>query len=74
MILDNRRITIIEVADDVGISFGLCQAIFMDALGMKRAARKLVPKLLNCEQKQRSMDIAQVMLATFRFPQKGHNW
>ena len=28
MILNNHRITIREVADDVGISFGLCQAIF----------------------------------------------
>ena len=27
MILDNRRITIREVADDVEISFGLCQVI-----------------------------------------------
>ena len=36
MILENRRITIREVADDVGISFGSCQAIFSDVLGMKR--------------------------------------
>ena len=35
MILDNRRITIREVADDVGISFGSCQAIFMDVLGVR---------------------------------------
>ena len=26
-ILDNRRITITELADDVGISFGSCQII-----------------------------------------------
>ena len=38
MILDNRRISIREFADDVGISFGSCQAIFTDVLGMKRAA------------------------------------
>ena len=36
MIFDNRRITIREVADDVGISFDLWQAIFTDVLGMKR--------------------------------------
>ena len=29
----NRWITAIEVADDVGISFGSCQAIFADVLG-----------------------------------------
>ena len=59
MILDKRRITVREVADDVGISFGSCQAIITDVLGMKRAASKIVSKLLNFEQKQRRMDIAQ---------------
>ena len=47
MILNNHPNTIIEVADDVGILFGLCQAIFTDVLGMKHAAAKIVPKLLN---------------------------
>ena len=51
MILDNLRITIREVADDVGISFGSCQSIFTDVLGMKRAAVKIFPKLLNFGQK-----------------------
>ena len=41
MNLDNRRITIREVANDVGISFGQCQAIFTD-LGMKRAVAKII--------------------------------
>ena len=47
MILDNRRITIREVADDDDISFGSCQAIFTDVLSMKHATAKIVPKLLN---------------------------
>ena len=51
MILDNCRITAREVAADSGISFGSCQAIFTDILGMKRAAVKIVSKLLNFEQK-----------------------
>ena len=38
MILDNRRITIREVADNVFISFGSCQAIVTDVLGKKRTA------------------------------------
>ena len=65
LILDNRRITIREFADDVGISFGSCRAIFTDVLGMKRAAAKVVLKLLNFKQKQRRMNIAQDMLTTF---------
>ena len=43
MILDNHGINIREVADNVGISFGLCRAIFMDFLGMKGAAAKIAP-------------------------------
>ena len=42
MILDNRRITIREVGDNVGIPFGSCQEIFMDVLGMKPAVAKIV--------------------------------
>ena len=47
IILDNRRIPIREVADDIGISFGSCQSIFTDVLGMKLAAANIVLKLLN---------------------------
>ena len=50
MILCNRRIIIREVADEVGISFGSCQAIFTDVLRIKSAAAKIVPKLRNFEQ------------------------
>ena len=57
--------TIREVADYVGISVGSCQAIFSDVLGMKHAAARIVPKLLNFKQKQRRMDIAHGMLTTF---------
>ena len=50
LISNNQRITITEVADDVAVSFGSCQAIFTHILGMKRAAAKVVPELLNFEQ------------------------
>ena len=39
MILDNRRITIREVAD-----------VFTDVLGIKRAAAKIIPKLQNFDK------------------------
>ena len=47
MILDNRGIIIREIADDIDKSFSSCQAIFTDVLGMKCAAAKIVPQLLN---------------------------
>ena len=54
IILNNRQIPIGEVAGDVGILFGSCQVILTVVLGMKRATAKIVPKLLNLEQKQRA--------------------
>ena len=59
IILDNRRTTNIDVADDVFILFGSREANFTDVLGMKGAAAKIFPKLLNFEQKQSRLDIAQ---------------
>lgn len=62
MVMNDRRITIREVADDVGISIGSCHDIFANILGMKRVAAKFVPKLLNFEQKQQRMEVAQESL------------
>lgn len=62
MVMNDRRITIREVADDVGISVGSCHEIFSEVLRMKRVAAKFVPKLLNFEQKQRRMEVAQESL------------
>ena len=59
-----------EVADDVVISFGSWKAIFTVALGMKCAAEKIVPKLLNFRQKQRRMHIPQWMLTTIQICSK----
>ena len=47
IVIETRRITIREVAEDVGIPVGSCHAIFSDILGLKRVAAKFVPKLLN---------------------------
>ena len=77
IILDNRRITIRAIANDVDKSFGSCQAIITKVLGMKRTAVMIVPLLQNFEQKQRRMDIAQEMLTTFTTIQicyKSYNW
>ncbi|UYV70285.1 hypothetical protein LAZ67_7002374 [Cordylochernes scorpioides] len=66
MILANRRITVREVAEDLNISIGSCHSIFINDLGMRRVAAKLVPKLLNCDQKQHRMNIAYEMLDSVR--------
>ncbi|UYV68865.1 hypothetical protein LAZ67_6001340 [Cordylochernes scorpioides] len=66
MILANRRITVREVAEDLNISIGSCHSIFISDLGMRRVAAKFVPKLLNCDQKQHRMNIANEMLDSVR--------
>ena len=52
--LATRRITIREIADDVGMSFGSGQAIFTDFLVIKHSEVKIVQKMLNFEQKTTS--------------------
>jgi AraC-like DNA-binding protein len=47
MVMNDRRITIREVADEVGISIGSIHNIFSNVLGMKRVATKFIPKLPN---------------------------
>ena len=46
MILDNRRITIEEVANDIDILSASFQAIFTNVLCMKHAIAIFVPKLI----------------------------
>ena len=74
LILDNRLITIRVVTDDVGISYGSCQANFTVVLGMECAAAKIFPKLLNFEQKQSRMVMAQDMLTTYNDDPELYNW
>ena len=62
MVMNDRRITIREVADDFGISISSCHKIFLNVLCMKCVAAKFVPKLLNFEQKQWRMEVAQESL------------
>ncbi|UYV61239.1 hypothetical protein LAZ67_1004007 [Cordylochernes scorpioides] len=55
-----------KVAEDLNISIGSCHSIFINDLGMRRVAAKFVPKLLNCDQKQHRMNIANEMLDSVR--------
>ncbi|XP_020298711.1 putative uncharacterized protein FLJ37770 [Pseudomyrmex gracilis] len=53
--LANRRLTIRDLADSVGISFGSAQTILKDVLCLKRVKSRLVPKsrlTLHCKLKR----------------------
>ena len=62
MVMNDRRITIREVTNDVGKSIGSCHEIFSHILFKGRVAAKFVPKLLNFEQKQWRIEVAQESL------------
>jgi len=46
----DRCLTIRDVAEDVGIEFGMCQKILTEELQMRRVAVKFVHHLLTAEQ------------------------
>jgi hypothetical protein len=43
LIHDDHRRTIHELADTIGISYGVCQEILIENLNMHRIAAKIVP-------------------------------
>jgi hypothetical protein len=62
LILDDRRLTIQEISDEVGISTGSAHSIVTEDLHMCRVVAKSVPKLLSQEQKQLHLEVARDML------------
>ena len=61
-IMQDRRLTVRELADEVGVSIGSVHTILTADLGLIRVSTKFVPKLLTMEQKQLRLEIAQDML------------
>jgi hypothetical protein len=53
---DRRRRTLQELADTVGISYGVCQEIVTESLNMLRIAAKFVSRPLTNDQKQRRVN------------------
>ena len=63
VIRGNRRLTVQEVAEEMGISIGSCHAILTRKLQMHRVSPKFVPHLLTDGQKDNRVSISQDMLA-----------
>jgi AraC-like DNA-binding protein len=53
----DQRLTVRELANEVGISIGTCYSILSDVLGMKRVSAKLVSKLLTEEQMEHRVEV-----------------
>jgi hypothetical protein len=56
--LDNRRITVRELSDELGLSLVLAQSVPTEDLGMKRISAKFVSKLLTVKQKETHFAVA----------------
>ncbi|GFU31114.1 HTH_48 domain-containing protein [Nephila pilipes] len=60
----DRRLTVREIAEEIGVSKDSAHAILREDLNMNRVAAKFVPKLLSPEQKDLRFDVAQDLLDT----------
>ena len=52
LIRQDRRRTIHDIADEVGVGYGTCRQVLTEELGMRRVAAKFVPRILTADQKQ----------------------
>ena len=62
LINTNRRLTIREIAEELGVSYGTCQTIITEDLGMRRISAKFVPRLLTPDQKDTRLTLSQEMM------------
>ncbi|PNF43029.1 hypothetical protein B7P43_G08778 [Cryptotermes secundus] len=62
LVMEDRRITVRELANEIGVRIGSVHLILTEDFGMRRVSAKFVPKLLAMEQKQRRLEMAQDML------------
>jgi hypothetical protein len=62
LILEDHRLTVRKIADEVGISTGSAHSVLTEDLHMCRVVAKFVPKLLSQEQQQLCLQVAQDML------------
>ena len=63
VICGNRRLSVREVAEEVGISIGSRHQILTETLQMRRVSAKFVPRLLTDDQKENRVEISQELLA-----------
>ena len=59
VIRKNRRLTVREVVEEVGICKSLCHLILTDKLKKRRVGAKFVPRLLTDAQKENRVTISQ---------------
>ncbi|CAK1599713.1 unnamed protein product [Parnassius mnemosyne] len=66
VVLADRRLTIRQVAEVTGISYGSVQRILANELHMKKVSARWVPRMLTDDQKKNRVDISRVNLEKFQ--------
>ena len=64
LVRGDRRLTLREIAEEVGISKDSAHEILRADLNMRRVAAKFVPRLLSAEQEELRAEVAQDLLDT----------
>jgi transposase len=64
LVREDRSRTIQELADEIGIGYGICQRIMTVELGMHRVAAKFVPRILTADQKQQRVNVCEELRQT----------
>ena len=62
VIRQNRRLTIREVAEDLGICKNSCHLILSDKMRMRHVVAKFVPRLLTDAQKENRVTVRSCLI------------
>ena len=57
LLRQDRRQTIHDIAEELGICYGTSQRVLTEELGMHRVAAKFVPRILTADQKQQRVNV-----------------
>ncbi|PNF17592.1 hypothetical protein B7P43_G14400 [Cryptotermes secundus] len=66
LILQDCRLTIQDLCNTLGLSYGTCQRILLEELNMRRIVAKFVPRLLQNEQKQHLLEVCRELQQQFQ--------
>ena len=63
LVLKNRRLTVKDLTDMIGISKGYVKTSLKNHLGLRKVKSRLVPKTLNFLEKSRRVDVCETMFS-----------
>lgn len=61
----DRRFTVLQISEELGVSYGSVQSIIRKQLGFRKISARWVPRLLNDDQKAARVRISQLLRTRF---------